>query len=48
LITTEKDAVRLPKEYQGNIPFLPVRLQMADTDQLSTLLDPVIAAANAV
>ena len=44
LITTEKDAVRLPKEYQGNIPFLPVRLQMADTDQLSALLDPVIAA----
>lgn len=47
LITTEKDAVRLPKEYQGTIPFLPVRLQMYDAAQLSTLLAPIIHQVNA-
>ena len=48
LITTEKDAVRLPKEYQGTIQFLPVRLQVENTDQLSALLAPVITAVDTV
>lgn len=45
LITTEKDAVRLPREYQGTIPFLPVRLGFENTDQLSDVLAPVLASA---
>ena len=38
LITTAKDAVRLPPEYRKRIAVLPVRLQLTDPGTLLTLL----------
>ena len=38
LVTTEKDAVRLPKSWQGQVLTLPVRLQFLDEEPLSKVL----------
>jgi tetraacyldisaccharide 4'-kinase len=39
LVTTEKDAVRLPPAYQGQVMVLPVRLVMKDWSLVDTALD---------
>lgn len=38
LVTTEKDAVRLPASLRGQVLTLPVRLQFEDPDQIDDLL----------
>ena len=38
LVTTEKDAVRLPKSWQGQVLTLPIRLQFLDEEPLSKVL----------
>ena len=38
LVTTEKDAVRLPKSWQGQVLTLPVRLQFLDEEPLAKVL----------
>jgi len=38
LVTTEKDAARLPKSWRGKVLSLPVRLAFEKPDQLQTLL----------
>ena len=38
LVTTEKDAVRLPKSWQGRVLTLPVRLQFLDEEPLAKVL----------
>ncbi len=35
LVTTEKDHVRLPQEWQGRVAALPVRLQFAEAERVS-------------
>lgn len=42
LVTTEKDAMRLPPGMRGRILTLPVRLEMEDPAALAALLDRVI------
>lgn len=42
LVTTEKDAVRLPQELRNQILTLPVRLAWQDPGALDTLLRPVL------
>ncbi len=42
LITTEKDAVRLPKAMRQKVMTLPVRLAFQDPDALTRLLGPVL------
>lgn len=41
LVTTEKDAVRLPKEWQQKVLTVPVRLELHDTDQFDQALKAV-------
>ena len=43
LVTTEKDAVRLPQSWRGRVLALPVRLQWDDPEALRALLAPMIA-----
>ena len=43
LVTTEKDAARLPADLRSGILSLPVRLEFDDTDNLDALLNPLLA-----
>ncbi|WP_172300352.1 tetraacyldisaccharide 4'-kinase [Pseudoruegeria sp. HB172150] len=42
LVTTEKDAVRLPASFRQKVLTLPVRLQINEPDKMKTLLDGVV------
>lgn len=42
LVTTEKDAVRLPEGFQGEVLTLPVRLEVQDTDGFSAMITKAI------
>lgn len=44
LVTTEKDAVRLPKSFRQKVLTLPVRLEIEDWGALDRLLLPVLPA----
>lgn len=43
LVTTEKDAVRLPKEWQQNVLTVPVRLQIHDSDIFDNALRAIFS-----
>ena len=43
LVTTEKDAARLPADLRSGILSLPVRLEFDDSNALDTLLEPVLS-----
>jgi tetraacyldisaccharide 4'-kinase len=42
LVTTEKDAVRLPREFMGQVLALPVRLEFFDPDALNQVMGPIL------
>ena len=44
LVTTEKDAARLPEDFQGDVITLPVRLEVHDTDQFTAMVKKAISA----
>lgn len=43
LVTTEKDAVRLPRSYRPKVLALPVRLALRDASPLSSALDKLLS-----
>jgi tetraacyldisaccharide 4'-kinase len=43
LVTTEKDAVRLPQSYRMKVLTVPVRLIIPNTDALKTALSGLFA-----
>ncbi len=45
LVTTEKDAARLPQAFRQQVLTLPVRLEWTDGEGLGALLDPVLNRA---
>lgn len=47
LVTTEKDAVRLPRDYRYRVLTLPVRLELQDWSEIDSLLDRLLAKKNA-
>ena len=48
LVTTEKDAVRLPDRFRGQVLTLPVRLEFDDPDALDRLLERVVKRGQGV
>ena len=45
LVTTEKDAVRLPADFRRNVLALPVRLELDDWAGLDSLIQPLIGSS---
>ena len=45
LVTTEKDAARLPPEARAKIYVVPVTLSLRDEDALDRLLEPLLPRA---
>ena len=43
LVTTEKDSVRLPKDYRMRVLTLPVRLEISDWAPIDALLDRILS-----
>ncbi|NHF73048.1 tetraacyldisaccharide 4'-kinase [Paracoccus xiamenensis] len=46
LVTTEKDAVRLPLDFRRNVLALPVRLELDDWARLDGLLQPALTGSS--
>ncbi|MDM7464301.1 MAG: tetraacyldisaccharide 4'-kinase [Tepidimonas taiwanensis] len=48
LVTTEKDAARMPRDFRRNVLALPVRLSFDDPQALERLLKPILPATSLV